>query len=42
MIFFFFFTHTLAFLQSRDSGDTRNSDGRQEVKRRMDEMEESP
>lgn len=34
--------HAIAFLPSRDSDDARNSDGGQEVKRRMDEMEESP
>ncbi len=29
-------------LQSHESDDVRNSDGEQEVKSRMDEMEESP
>ncbi len=32
----------IACLQSRDTDDAQNSDGGQEVKSRMDEMEESP
>ena len=34
--------HAIGGLRSRDCDDARNSDGGQEVKSRMDEMEESP
>lgn len=34
--------HLIVCLQSRDSDDTRNADGGQQVESRMEEMEESP